>query len=299
MELRVLRYFLVVAQEGNITNAAALLHVGQPTLSRQLKELEQELGQKLFVRQAHGIRLTGEGQLLRQYAQEMTAISHKIDRDFEALRTKPLGDIYVGGIDVSLVSGVRLMCALREERPDLIIHYRSCCSSDALELLDRGLIDFAVVSQQARVSQYETLRVTPPYRWVAVMRRDNPLSQKATVSAEDLETCPLLMYDQALKTPFDLNNLAAWFGGDFSRLNVVATSNLTAALYCFALEGMGVLLTWEDFMPLRENEMAVVPLDPVIEAWGVLVWHKDRPLSPAAACALDMARAKARTLRQQ
>ena len=96
MELRVLKYFLMVAQEGNITNAAARLHIGQPTLSRQLKELEQELGQKIFVRQAHGIRLTGEGQLLRQYAQEIAAISDKIDHDFTALRTKPLGDIYVG-----------------------------------------------------------------------------------------------------------------------------------------------------------------------------------------------------------
>lgn len=294
MELRVLKYFLMVAQEGNITNAASRLHIGQPTLSRQLKELEQELGQKLFVRQAHGVRLTGEGQLLRQYAQEMTAISDKIDHDFAALRTKPLGDIYVGGIDVSLVSGVKLMCTLREERPDLIIHYRSCCSSDALELLDRGLLDFAVVSQQARVSQYETLRVTPPYRWVAVMRHDNPLAQKASVSVQDLEGSPLLMYDQALKTPHDLNNLAQWFGEDFSRLNVVATSNLSVALYCFASEGMGVLLTWENSMNITNHDLASVPLEPTIEAWAQLVWRKDRPLSPAAACALDIARAKVR-----
>ena len=193
------------------------------------------------------------------------------------------------------------MCALREERPDLIIHYRSCCSSDALELLDRGLLDFAIVSQQARVSQYETMRVTPPYRWVAIMRQDNPLAQKTTVSAKDLEGSPLLMYDQALKTPFDLNNLALWFGGDFSRLNVVATSNLTAALYLFALEGMGVLLTWEDLMPMRDRDMVFVPLEPVVENWGVLAWSKDkdRPLSPAAACALEIARDKTSTCRNQ
>jgi DNA-binding transcriptional LysR family regulator len=294
MELRVLRYFLTVAQEGNITNAATRLHVGQPTLSRQLKELEQELGQKLFVRQAHGIRLTGEGQLLRQYAQEMVEISDKIDHDFTALRTKPLGDIYVGGIDASLVSGAKLMCILREERPDLIIHFRSCCSSDALELLDRGLLDFAIVSQLARVAQYETLRIAAACRWAAVMRRDNPLAQKATVTAQDLERSPLLMHDQALRAPHDLNNLAQWFGGDFSHLNVVATSNLSAALYSFAGEGMGVLLTWGSPMNTKNYNIVSVPLEPTIEAWALLVWHKDRPLSPAAACALDIARAKMR-----
>ena len=294
MELRVLKYFLVVSQEGNITTAAARLHIGQPTLSRQLKELERELGQQLFTREAHGIRLTAEGELLRQYAQEMADISTRIDHDFASLRTRPLGDIYVGGIDANLASGIRIMSALRAEQPDLIIHYRSCCSTDALALLDRGLLDFAIVSNQTRTAQYETLRVSPACRWVAIMRRDNPLAQKQSLTAADVQDIPLLMYDQALKAPLELNNLAQWFGGDFSHLNVVGTSNLTAALYFFAGEGMGVLLTWENITHVGDYEMVAVPLEPAVTAWALLAWHKERPLSPAAARALELTRAKAR-----
>lgn len=289
MELRVLKYFLVVAQEGNITNAASRLHIGQPTLSRQLKELEQELGQKLFVRQAHGVRLTGEGQLLRQYAQEMTDISDKISQDFATMRTKPLGDIYAGGIDVNLAAGARLMRAIRDERPDLVFHYRSCCSSDALTLLDRGLLDFALVSHQARLASYESIRITPIYRWGAAMRSDHPLAQRASLRADDLEDVPLLMYDQAIKAPLESNNLAQWFGGDFSRLNIAATSNLSAALQSFAHEDMGVLLTWENSDYVHAHDMVFVPLEPAVDAWAAIVWRKDQRLSHAAACALETA----------
>ncbi|MBQ9007329.1 MAG: LysR family transcriptional regulator substrate-binding protein, partial [Atopobiaceae bacterium] len=233
------------------------------------------------------------GELLRQYAQEMTEISDKIEHDFAVLRSRPLGDIYVGGIDANLTSGIRLMSELRAERPDLIIHYRSCCSTDALALLDRGLLDFAIVSNQARVTHYETLRVTPACQWVAVIRRDNPLAQRDALTAADLCDALLLMYDQALKAPPELNDLAQWFGGDFSHLNVVATSNLTAVLYGFAGEGMGVLLTWENITHVGDYDVVSVPLEPAVTAWALLAWHKDRPLSPAATHALALTRAKA------
>ena len=160
MELRVLRYFLLAAQEGSITNAATRLHVGQPTLSRQLKDLEKELGQQLFVRQAHGIRLTEAGEQLRHSAKEMIAISDKIERDFAVMATRPIGDVYIGGIDGYLKVGARLAHIARERGVNTVTHYTSCSSPDAIALLDRGLIDFAIVSPTVRVDRFET--IPPP-----------------------------------------------------------------------------------------------------------------------------------------
>ena len=288
MELRVLKYFLVVAQEGNITNAAAQLHIGQPTLSRQLKELEQELGQKLFVRQAHGIRLTEAGQSLRLSAKEMVAISDKIEQDFALMATNPLGDVYISGIGGYLGESARLVRFAQERNLMTTVHYTSCCSSDALAMLDRGLVDFAIVSQIVKIDHYEVIRFAKKGQWIALMRVDNPLATKERLFVEDLVQEPLVMYDQALNTPHEYNSLAQWFGDSFSRLNIVATSNLTAALIALAQEGLGTLLTWESIASISTHDMAIVPLYPELPAQGALVWHKDRPLSPAAARYLSL-----------
>lgn len=288
MELRVLKYFLMVAQEGNITNAAARLHIGQPTLSRQLKELQQELGQELFVRQAHGIKLTEAGEQLRTHAKEMIAISDKIEQDFALMATRPLGDVYIGGIDGYLVEGAGLARLAQERGISSTVHYTSCGSADALALLDRGLIDFAIVSQIVRTDRYDSIRLLSKCRWVALTSTSNPLATKAHLTAEDLVHEPLLMYDNVLKAPHEVNNLAQWFGGNFTELNVAATSNLTTALNAFARVGLGTLLTWEHIASISGQDMAIIPLYPEVTAQGILVRRKDRPLSKAASSYLSL-----------
>ena len=288
MELRVLKYFLVVAQEGNITNAAARLHIGQPTLSRQLKELQQELGQELFVRQAHGIKLTEAGEQLRTHAKEMIAISDKIEQDFALMATRPLGDVYFGGIESYLQEGAQIARIAREQDINATIHYTSCGSPDALVLLDRGLIDFAVVSQTVRVDRYESIQFTKRCRWVALVPNDHPLATRQHLTAAELAKEPLLMYDRALKAPYELNNLAQWFGDSFSELNVVATSNLTTALVAYAREGLGIMLCWDRIDNIGSHNLAIVPLTPELAAHGALVWRKDRPLSKAASSYLSL-----------
>ena len=290
MELRVLKYFLVVAQEGNITGAAARLHVGQPTLSRQLKELEQELGQQLFVRQSHGITLTEAGHQLRVYAKEMVAISDKIERDFALMATRPMGDIYIGGIDGYLAEGAHVARLAQDRCINAVVRYTSCSSSDALVLLDRGLVDLAIVSQAVNVERYETLVFTSNCHWVALMRNDHPLATKATIEAADLRQQPLLMYEQITKTQHVNNTLADWFGEGFWELNVVATSNLTTALVAFVREGLGILPTWERIASLMGPDLVTVPLAPELMAQGILAWRKDRPLSQAASCYLSLIR---------
>jgi DNA-binding transcriptional LysR family regulator len=288
MELRVLKYFLVVAQEGNITNAAARLHIGQPTLSRQLKELQQKLGQELFVRQAHGIKLTEAGEQLRTHAKEMVTISEKIEHDFALMAKRPLGDVYFGGIESYLEEGAQIARIARERGINATVHYTSCGSPDALVLLDRGLIDFAVVSQTVRVDRYESFQFAKRCQWVALVHVDHPLASKEYLTAAELAKEPLLMYDRALKAPYELNNLAQWFGDSFSELNVAATSNLTTALVAYAREGLGIMLCWDCIDNISGHNLAIVPLSPELEAQGVLVWRKDRPLSKAASSYLSL-----------
>lgn len=288
MELRVLQYFLVVAQEGNITTAAARLHVGQPTLSRQLKDLERELGQRLFMRQAHGIRLTEEGQHLRQYAKEMVDLAEKVQLDFKGMRNQPMGEVYYGGMDINLDKSADLVRIALSEHPNLVFHYRSCSSSDALFMLDRGLLDFVVVSEYVSLKQYNTILLDNDRSWIALTRKDNPLARKASVRPEDLVGEPLLMHDQALKGPAGTNNLALWFGEDFSRLKVIATSNLASSLNAFAHNGLGTLLTLEGFAYTEWHDMTVLPLEPNISCRFYVAYRKDRQLSSAASYTLNL-----------
>ncbi len=288
MELRVLQYFLVVAQEGNITTAAARLHVGQPTLSRQLKDLERELGQRLFVRQAHGIRLTEEGQHLRQYAKEMVDLAEKVESDFKGMRNEPMGDVYYGGMDINLDRSAEFIRLALNEHPNLVFHYQSCSSSDALIMLDRGLLDFVIVSEYVSLKQYNTILLENERSWIALTRKDNPLARKTSVRPEDLVNEPLLMHDQALKGPAGTNNLALWFGEDFSRLKVIATSNLASSLNAFAREGLGTLLTLEGFAYTDWDDMAILPFEPSISSRIYVAYRKDRQMSSAATYALRL-----------
>ncbi len=292
MELRVLNYFLVVAQESNITTAAARLHIGQPTLSRQLKDLERELGQSLFVRQSHGIRLTEEGRLLQSYATQMVELANRVERDFASmsLEPKPLGEVRLGGIDAYFDLLAEFSKLARDEQPTLTIHYSPCSATDALALVDHGLLDFALVSSQANLSHYATLEMPRSWSWIAYMREDHPLANKDKITREDLAGQSLLTYDQALKAPFEDDVVAAWLGEDFSNVTIAATSNLSSMLRGFASEGLGILLTWGRPREAPEPGMAVVPLDPPIEERGVIAWAQDRPLTDAAAYMLEKGR---------
>ena len=290
MELRVLNYFLVVAQEGNITTAAARLHVGQPTLSRQLKELEQELGQRLFVRQAHGIRLTDEGQHLRQYAKEMIELADKVEQDFKVMRNHPMGDVFYGWIDVFLETGAQVISKIRSEHPDIVFHYHSCSSSDALIMLDRGLLDFVIVSEYVSIRQYHSIQLREDCAWIAFTRTDNPLARKTSVSVQDLVGEPLLMHDQTLKRASSKNNIVRWFGGDFSRLKVVITSNLASALNTFAHEGLGTLCTLDGLAYTGWDDMIALPFEPRIVSHTYVAYRKDRVLSTAASYVLELLR---------
>lgn len=284
MELRVLRYFLAIAEEGNITSASARLHVGQPTLSRQIKDLERELGQPLVERQSHGVRLTTEGQLLRGYAEEMVEIADRVLAEFGAMRNKPLGDVYIGGAETdqlrSLAAPIR---RARASQPTMRVHFTAGNLADLASKLDRGLIDFAILSQPANLSKYETIDLPVQESWVVYTRQDSPLARKKKLTRDDLAGEPLIMSEQVASKRAAGNNVAEWFGDAFDQLNIVATFNLMYGAAAFAKEGLGSLLTWDKLVSVPdEGELVSIPLEPPLYSWLALAWPRDRQLSPAA-----------------
>lgn len=289
MELRVLRYFLVVAEEGNMTRASERLHVGQPTLSRQIKELERELGQSLFVRRSHGLALTDSGQLLLAHAVEMSELADKIEKDFSTMCKRPFGDVRVGGAEtVQIREFAKAMRMLKSEYPEVVIRYEAGNLDDVAVRLDRGLLDFALLSQPANLDKYDGLVFPGREEWKLYVRPDNPLAAKSCITNCDLAKEPLIMSAQIVDKRAFENNVAEWFGDKYGDLNIAATFNLAYSGAQFVKEGLGSMLTWDGLAGSALGDGLVVrPLDPPLYAWLALVWRKDKPLSPAALVFLD------------
>lgn len=180
MEIRVLRYFLAVAREGNITAAANFLHLTQPTLSRQIRDLEEELGQQLLIRKSHRIVLTPEGMLLRKRAEEIIAMVDKTEAEFSSMENTIGGDIYIGGGETQAIRQVaELIKELREDYPGIHYHLHSGNAQDVTDRLDKGLLDFGILIQPADLSKYDFLNLPAKDVWGVVMRKDSPLAKKS------------------------------------------------------------------------------------------------------------------------
>ncbi|RBN42787.1 LysR family transcriptional regulator, partial [Priestia megaterium] len=179
MEIRVLRYFLAVAREGNITRAADVLHVTQPTLSRQLKDLEQELGKKLFIRSSHSVFLTDEGMLLRNRAEEIVNMVDKLEAEFSSMKETIGGDVYIGGGETEAMKHIaRVAKDVQVRYPNIRYHLYSGNEEDITERLDKGLLDFGILIQPADISKYNYLNMPAKDVWGVVMRKDSPLALK-------------------------------------------------------------------------------------------------------------------------
>jgi DNA-binding transcriptional LysR family regulator len=201
MELRVLRYFLTVAREGNITRAANFLHVTQPTLSRQLKELEQKLEKKLFIRSNHSIILTDEGILLRKRAEEIVHMVDKLEAEFSSMEETISGDVFIGGGETDAMRQIaRVVKDLQLSYPNIRYHLYSGNEEDVTDRLDKGLLDFGILIQPADLSKYNYINIPARDVWGVVMRKDSPLAVKNTIQAIDLLNVPLILFT-TLKKP--------------------------------------------------------------------------------------------------
>lgn len=287
MEIRVLRYFLEIAREGSVTRAAERLHVSQPTLSKQIKELEAELGKKLFIRSSFSVRLTEEGRLLRKRAEDILDMVGKTEAEFKALGEITGGDVRIGCAESD---GMKYLAqrvkSLQEQYPRLRLHLYSGNTEDVEERLDRGLLDFAVIAQEVDLSKYNYLEFPAADTWGVVMRKDSPLAKKEAVRMKDLLNLPLICSRQGITEDYP-----KWFGEKVDTLNIVATFNLSYNAGVLVREGMGYLITFDKLVNTgSDSELCFRPLTPVLETKLYFVWKKYQVFTPAAELLLNEVR---------
>ncbi|WP_219836938.1 LysR family transcriptional regulator [Paenibacillus sp. R14(2021)] len=294
MEVRVLRYFLTVAREGSITAAADFLHLTQPTLSRQLKDLEQALGKKLFIRSSHSIVLTDEGMLLRKRAEEIVDMVDKLEAEFSSMEETISGDIYIGGGETEAMKLIaRVIKELQFSYPNIRYHLYSGNEDDVTERLDKGLLDFGILIQPAEVSKYNYINIPAKDVWGVIMREDSPLAWKAAIQPADLRNVPLICSRQAMKQTFSKNEFSDWFGEDFGKLNVVATYNLAYNAAIMVKEGIGYAITLDKIVDTsRDSNLCFKFLQPKLESGLSMVWKKHQVFSAAADLFLKEIQAK-------
>jgi DNA-binding transcriptional LysR family regulator len=284
MELRVLRYFLAVAREGSMTAAADLLHVTQPTLSRQLKDLEEELGKKLFIRSSHNIILTEEGLLLRRRAEEIIDMVDKVESEFSSLDETISGDVYIGGGETDAMKQIaRIIKELQVGYPHIRYHLYSGNSEDVTDRLDKGLLDFGILIQPADLSKYNYIDIPAKDVWGVVMRKDSPLAMKDAIQAEELLNVPIICSRQVIKQTLSKNEFSNWFGDDFDKLNVVTTYNLAYNASIMVEEGIGYAIVLDKIVNTSsDSNLCFRPLEPRLESGLNIVWKKHQVFSAAA-----------------
>lgn len=284
MELRVLRYFLTIVRKGSITHAANSLHITQPTLSRQIRDLEEELGQKLFTRSNYSMILTPEGMVLKKRAEEIIALVDKAEAEFYSMGNEVSGDIYIGGGETKSMKAIAdIMKKLQTSYPSIHYHLYSGNSEDVTERLDKGLLDFGILIQPADIAKYDYINLPTKDTWGVIMRKDSLLAQKETIRKEDLLELPLICSRQAIMRKWTNNEFTAWFGNDFEKLHIVSTFNLVYNASIMAEAGIGYVIAFDKIVTTTANSsLCFKPLEPRLESGMAIVWKKDQVFSRPA-----------------
>lgn len=282
LEIRVLRYFLAVAREQSISRAAEFLHITQPTLSRQLMALEEELGVLLFERGRNSRRvvLTDDGMLLRRRAEEIVELSDKTEAEFQQRDDVVSGDIYIGAGETDAMRYIaRAAKALQNAYPNIRYHLYSGNADDVAERLDKGILDFGVMLEPAPIDKYDYIQFPISDVWGILMRKDDPLAQKQSITPEDVPGLPLIVSRQSMVT----NMLSGWSGADFVKLNIVGTYNLIFNAALMVEEGFGCALCLDKLAKTDESStLCFRPLEPRLEAHLDVVWKKYQVFTRAA-----------------
>lgn len=279
MEFKTLRYFLAVAKEENMTRAAQLLHVTQPTLSKQLKSLENELGKKLFIRHSFSIQLTNEGLLLRKRAQDLLAIADKITDEFLSLDDITGGDIYFGLAESYQIRFLaKAIRKFKETYPDMHYHITSGDTEQVTEKLDQGILDFAVIAETPNLTKYNAIELPETDKWGVVMASGCPLADKKSIKLEDLIGLPLFCSEQSWKA-----DIPKWAGTRMDELKLEGSFRLSYNGAIFAKEGLGYLLSFDKLIGTSpESGLVFRPLSPTLETKMYIIWKKHQVFSPIA-----------------
>lgn len=281
MDIRILKYFLTVAREESITRAAEVLHITQPTLSRQLTQLEEELWTKLFVRGTRKIALTGEGMLLCRRAREITALVDKTEREIAAQQELVEGCVTIGSGELASVKRLaELIDSFREKYPMVTYDLFTAAADQVKERMELGIIDIGLLLEPVDMDRYDYVRLDVREKWVALMRPDDALAEKEFVTAADLAGVPIIMS----RRPSVESELGNWFGDYYKDLNMVFHSNLSSNAAVMVQQGLGYALTvagnpaflWD------EGKICGRPLKPPLTSTSVLAWRRQQPFGRAA-----------------
>lgn len=280
MELRVLQYFLTIAREMTISGAAERLHISQPTLSRQIKELEEEVGKQLFVRGNRSITLTEEGLLLKKRAEEIINLVEKTQAELAVSDHIIEGDIYIGAGESE---GMRIIAnvigKIQEKYQGVRFHIFSGNADDVMDKLDNGLVDFGILIEPVDMTKYDFLRLPIKSKWGVLMRKDSELAINDSITPDVLRTIPLMCSSQQLVK----NEFAGWLGGNNRKLNVISTYNLLYNASLIVEETKCYALCLDCIINTSGNSLLCFrPLEPQLEVGVCVVWKKYKLFSKAS-----------------
>ena len=282
MELRLLEYFLAVAREQNITAAAKALHISQPALSTQLKNMEAELGKKLLIRGVKGSRkviLTEEGMILRKRAEEMLLLMRRTEEEITGFDETIAGNVFIGTGETEIVRlFAKASKKLQQKYPDIRYNISSGNAEYVLEYLDKGLIDFGLLFTEIDAQKYEAIPVPIKDTWGVLMRKNSPLAEKEMICPEDLWDKPLIVPQQKGDNAY----LGRWLQREESELHIVATYNLLFNASLLVDEGLGYALCYNKLINTQGSNLCFRPLSPQLVAPGFIVWKKYQVFSKAA-----------------
>lgn len=279
MELKTLQNFLTIAREENMTKAADILHITQPTLSRQIKSLEDELGQKLFIRHSFHIELTEAGILLRKQAEDLLSMANKITDSFQSLDDISGGDLYFGLAESYQVGFLaEFIKDFKIKYPNLKYHITSGDTEQVLEKLEKGILDFAAIVEKPDFNKYNVVSFPEADKWVAVVSSSHRLASKSFITPKDLIGIPLFCSAQSWK-----KDIPGWAGKLFPELTLEGSFRLSYNGSLFAKKGLGCLLTFDKLIDTSEGSgLKAIPLSPALLTPMYLIWKKQQVFSPIA-----------------
>ena len=268
-----MQYFLAVTREGNISAAAQSLNLSQPSLSRQLKDLEEELGAKLFIRGNRRIELTEEGLILRKRAGEIMQLVELTESEISEVKNNISGTLSIGaGESLSMHRITEVFRRLKENYPDIRLNVVSGDTEDLQDRLDRGLLDFALIFTDFDRNAYHHLTLEEKEIFGVIMRRDDALAEKEYITVKDLYDKPLIVSRA--------NGLDIFSGSQARRLQVAATYNLLYNASLMVEDGIGVAISFDGLVDTSENSsLCFRPLYPEISVSPSLIWKRHQKLS--------------------
>lgn len=280
MEIRVLQYFLVIAREESISRAAQVLHITQPTLSRQMKELEDYLGKQLFIRGNRKITLTEEGILLRQRAEEIVSLTEKAEMEIMASNISELsGDIYIGGGEtIGMTFFTDIIYQIRNKYPNIKFHLYSGDANDVLDKLDKGLLDFGLVINKNISDKYNFITLPIKDTWGVLFHRDSELTSLDHITATDIKDKPLILPNQDVNMDVVIQN----FQLDPKQINIAATYNLVYNASLMAKDHIGYVICLKDLINTKHTDLVFKPLYPEKSVPLTFVWKKYQVLNQAS-----------------